>query len=233
MNSKVFLIPNQIHDACDGVLPVFAPGIEHVRVFFAEEIKSARRLLKKLNPLISFEQCKFYDLNEHISFMETEENFRKIGDQDMGVISEAGCPCLADPGADVVLLAHRHGFEIIPMVGPSSIILALMASGLSGQSFAFNGYLPKERTERIKKLKELEQRSAREKQTQIFMEAPYRNQNLLNDILQSCSLETFLCVAADLMSPAAVIKTCRIRDWKSQKIDIHKKPALFLLYSCH
>lgn len=232
MNPKVFLIPNQIHDGYSGVLPVFASGIEHVRVFFVEEIKSARRLLKKLNPQISFEQCTFYDLNEHISFKETEENFRKIGEQDIGVISESGCPCLADPGADVVLLAHRHGLEVIPLVGPSSIILALMASGLSGQSFAFNGYLPKERMDRIKKLKELEQRSAREKQTQIFMEAPYRNQNLLNDILQNCYLDTLLCVAVDLMSPAAVIKTCLIRDWKNQAIDIHKKPALFLLYSC-
>ncbi|MCB9757319.1 MAG: SAM-dependent methyltransferase [Candidatus Omnitrophica bacterium] len=231
MNSKLFLIPNQIYDSSDGFLPIFAPGIEHVRVFFVEEIRSARRVLKKLNPQISFDQCVFYDLNEHISFKETQENFKKTDDQDIGVISEAGCPCLADPGADVVLLAHRRGFEIIPLVGPSSIVLALMASGLNGQNFAFNGYLPKEKGDRIKRIKELEQRSAREQQTQIFMEAPYRNQNLLNDILNNCHGDTLLCVAADLMSPAAVIKTCRICDWKNKKIDIHKKPALFLLYS--
>ncbi len=231
MSSKVFLIPNQIHDAQDVPVPIFAPGIEHVRVFFIEEIKSARRLLKKLNPQIQIDQCTFYDLNEHISLKETEEHFQKAGDQDIGIISEAGCPGVADPGADVVLLAHKQGREIVPFVGPSSILLALMASGLNGQNFAFNGYLPKDKGERIKKLKDLEKRSANEKQTQIFMEAPYRNQNLFEDVLQNCDPATVLCVAVDLMNPAQFIKTRSIRDWKTSKVDINKKPALFLFQS--
>jgi 16S rRNA (cytidine1402-2'-O)-methyltransferase len=228
-NLKIFLIPNTIHGHEDPVVPVFAPGIEKVRVFFVEEIKSARRLLKKLNPHLSIDQCTFYDLNEHTSLKETQEHFKQAGDQDIGIVSEAGCPCVADPGADLVLLAHKQGREIIPLVGPSSILLALMASGLSGQSFAFNGYLPKDKVERIKKLKDLEKRSVNEKQTQIFMEAPYRNQNLLADVLQNCHPQTLLSVAVDLMNPTQFIKTQSIREWKTTAIDINKKPALFLL----
>jgi len=226
---KLFLIPNQIHDGQDIPVPVFAPGIEHVRVFFVEEIKSARRLLKKINPQIVIDECTFYDLNEHTPLKDTEEHFRHSVDKDIGIISEAGCPAVADPGAEVVLLAHKQGRDIIPLVGPSSILMALMASGLSGQSFAFNGYLPKDKEERIKKLKDLEKRSAIEKQTQIFMEAPYRNQNLLEDVLQNCHPASLLCVAVDIMNPTQTIKTQSIRDWKSQTTDINKKPALFLL----
>ncbi len=223
------MIPNQIFQITDGLLPVFEPGIEHVRIFFIEEIKSARRLLKKLNPQLVIDQCVFYDLNEHTPFKEIENNFKQCVGQDIGVISEAGCPCVADPGAQVVSLAHKYGRTVIPLVGPSSILLALMASGLNGQSFAFNGYLPKEREARIQKLKALEKRCIVEKQTQIFMEAPYRNQNMFDDILQNCSPSTMLCIAVDLMSPTQYIKTLKICDWKSQKIDINKRPALFLL----
>jgi 16S rRNA (cytidine1402-2'-O)-methyltransferase len=226
---KLFLIPNHIQETTDVLLPVFAPGIEHLRVFFVEEIKSARRLLKKLNPSLVIDQCVFYDLNEHTPFKEVENNFKQSSDQDIGIISEAGCPCVADPGAAVVLLAHKYGREVIPLVGPSSIMLALMASGFNGQNFAFNGYLPKERMERIKKIKDLEKRSASEKQTQIFMEAPYRNQNLFGDILQNCGSNTLLCVAVDLMGPTQYIKTHTISQWKSESIDINKRPALFLL----
>ncbi len=229
MKSKIFLIPNYICELSDVPLPIFAPGISHVRVFFVEEPKSARRLLKKLNPQIQFDQCVFYDLNEHTLIKETEENFKQAKDQDIGVVSEAGCPCVADPGAQVVLLGHQQSREIIPLVGPSSILLALMASGLSGQNFAFNGYLPKEKSDRVRKLKDLEKRSTIEKQTQIFMEAPYRNQNLLDDVLQNCNPNTLLCLAVDLMSPTQFIKTQTIRDWKAHKIDIHKRPALFLI----
>ncbi len=229
MSLKLFLIPNHIQETADVLLPVFAPGIEHLRVFFVEEIKSARRLLKKLNPSLVIDQCVFYDLNEHTPFKEIENNFKQAGDKDIGIISEAGCPCVADPGAVVVLLAHKYGREVVPLVGPSSIMLALMASGLNGQNFAFNGYLPKERMERIKKIKDLEKRSASEKQTQIFMEAPYRNQNLFGDILQNCGPNTLLCIAVDLMGPAQYIKTHTISQWKSESVDINKRPALFLL----
>ncbi len=226
---KLFLIPNQIHETSGVFLPISPPGMECLRVFFVEEIKSARRLLKKVNPQLDFDQCVFFNLNEHTPFKEIESNFKECADQDIGVVSEAGCPCVADPGAQVVSLAHRHGWEVVPLVGPSSILLALMASGLNGQNFAFNGYLPKEKADRVQKLKMLEKRSAHEKQTQIFMEAPYRNQSLFLDILQNCSSNTSLCLAVDLTGPGQEIKTLKIVDWKSQKVDINKRPALFLL----
>ncbi|MCB9772120.1 MAG: SAM-dependent methyltransferase [Candidatus Omnitrophica bacterium] len=230
MFMKIFLIPNSISEQYDQLLSAAALGIEHLNVFFVEEIKSARRLLKKINPSMQIDECVFFALNEHTPLEETRKNFMKVVDQDIGVISESGCPCVADPGADVVLLAHQQGCEIIALVGPSSILLALMASGLSGQNFAFNGYLPKDRGERIRKIKDLEKRSTSEKQTQIFMEAPYRNQNVLEDILQNCQGSTLLCLAVDLTTPTQMIKTCTISEWKKQKIDINKKPALFLLY---
>lgn len=226
---KIFLIPNQIAETPQGPLPVFVSGIEHLRVFFVEEIKSGRRLLKKIIPELDIGQCVFYDINEHTPFKEIEHHFQQIQSQDIGVISEAGCPCVADPGADLVFLAHKYGYEVIPFVGPSSILLSLMASGLSGQNFAFSGYLPKDRKERIQKLKTLEQRSVREKQTQIFMEAPYRNENLFADILQFCNPDTLLCVAIDLMGPAQYIKMLSIKEWTRQAVSLHKKPALFIL----
>ena len=230
MFMKIFLIPNTISEQYDLLPSAAALGVEHLRVFFVEEIKSARRLLKKINPSIHIDECVFFALNEHTPLEETQKNFQRAVDKDIGVISEAGCPCVADPGADIVLLAHQQGREIIPLVGPSSILLALMASGLSGQSFAFNGYLPKDRGERIRKIKDLEKRSTAEKQTQIFMEAPYRNQNMLEDILQNCQGSTLLCLAVDLTTPTQMIKTCAISEWKKQKIDINKKSALFLLH---
>ena len=227
---KLFLIPNVINEEGPNLLPDYiASQIKDIRAFFVEEPKSSRRLLKSLNAQFPLADCRFFDLNEHSNLKEVHEYVPILKKEDCAIISEAGCPCVADPGADLVFLAHQNNIEIIPLVGPSSILLALMASGLNGQNFAFNGYLPKDRQEKAQKIKMLEDRSRKEKQTQIFMEAPYRNQNILEDILASCHDQTHLCIACDITSPHQIIKTMSIRDWKKNPPNIDKKPALFLL----
>ena len=148
----------------------------------------------------------------------------------MGVISEAGCPAVADPGADVVAIAQRKGLTVVPLVGPSSIILSVMASGFNGQSFAFNGYLPIDSAERIKRLKQLEQRIYTEQQTQLFIETPYRNQKLLTDILQNCRPQTRLCIAANITCPDQYIRTRTIKEWQGHTPELSKIPCIFLLY---
>jgi 16S rRNA (cytidine1402-2'-O)-methyltransferase len=163
--------------------------------------------------------------------VQVAEYIKILQEGDGAIISEAGCPCVADPGADLVLLAHQHHVDIIPLVGPCSIVMALMSSGLNGQNFAFNGYLPRDRQERVRKIKTLEERSLKEKQTQIFMEAPYRNQHILEDILASCQDKTFLCIACDVTSANQIIKTMRIKEWKEHPLNFDKKPALFLIDS--
>ncbi len=175
--------------------------------------------------------CSFLHLNEHTSATDIKAYFNEIPDQDMGVLSEAGCPCVADPGADLVLLAHAKGIEVVPLVGPSSIILALMASGLNGQRFAFHGYLSKDKNERLKKIKSLEHTSLQENQTQIFMETPYRNQTLFEEIITTCHPETYLSAAMDLTGPEQYTKTLTVHTWRSLKPSFHKRPTLFLIQS--
>ena len=148
-------------------------------------------------------ECRFLDLNEHSDPKQVQEYAKILKEEDCAIISEAGCPCVADPGADLVFIAHQNQIEIIPLVGPSSILLALMASGLNGQNFAFNGYLPKDRQERTQKIKVLEERSHKENQTQIFMETPYRNQNILEDLLATCQDKTSLCIACEITESAS------------------------------
>jgi 16S rRNA (cytidine1402-2'-O)-methyltransferase len=230
MSAKLYLIPNTLtENAQANDLPgSVASAIKDVRVFFVEEPKSARALLKKLNPAFPLSECKYIDLNEHASIREVETALKEAGPVDMAIISEAGYPCVADPGADLVRLAHQKGIEVVPLIGASSIILALAASGLGGQNFAFNGYLPKDKDERLKKIKALEQRS-KEGQTQIVMETPYRNQNILEDFLRACQPKTLLCVASDLTGPSQMIKTAQVSQWKAANIQLQKKPTLFLL----
>jgi len=229
---KLYLVPNSISEESKNLLPDYiAQEIKHVRVFFVEEPKSGRRLLKNLDPQFPLSDCRFLDLNEHTTPKQVQEYAKILKEGDSAVISEAGCPCVADPGADLVFLAHQNRIDIVPLVGPSSILLALMASGLSGQNFAFNGYLPKDLSERTQKIKMLEERSFKEKQTQIFMEAPYRNQALLHDILTAAHDTTDLCLACNVSAGDQFIKTMRIKEWKKNPPpDIDKKPALFLLY---
>ncbi len=227
---KLYLVPNSITEQGPNFLPNdIGHRIKEVRVFFMEEPKSGRQLLKSLDPPFPLNEARFLDLNEHTTPREIQDYVNLLKENDCAIISEAGCPCVADPGAELVLLAHHHQIEIIPLIGPSSIILSLMASGLNGQNFAFNGYLPKEKQERVKKIKSLEERSLKEKQTQIFMEAPYRNQNILEDILTSCRANTLLCIACNVTAPDQMIKTMSIKEWKNTPLNISKKPALFLL----
>ena len=229
MPGKLYLIPNAISEKAFETLPNYlAAVVDSIRIFFIEEPKAARRLLKALNPNFPLQECTFFPLNEHTSKEEAKKFFRTAVNKDIGIISESGCPGVADPGANIVLLAHQHNLEIIPLVGPSSILLALMASGLNGQNFSFNGYLSKEKELRVKRIKELERRSQTEQQTQIIMETPYRNQHILHDLLENCSLQTLLCIAYDLTGPAQSIKTQTVSAWKKTIPTLPKEPALFL-----
>ncbi len=222
---KLFLIPNVISN--EAVNPI--PAIAHVRTFFVEEPKSARRLLKALDQDFSLQECRFLNLNEHTTAAQVQEYAGCLNAADSGIIAESGCPCVADPGANLVLLAHQQGIDVVPLVGPSSILLALMASGLNGQNFAFSGYLPIDAKERAAKIKHLEQRAHKEGQTQIFMETPYRNQVLFNDLLKNLNQRTWLSVACDIMGSDHWIRTKTIGEWQKQKTALPKKPALFII----
>ncbi|MBF0490569.1 MAG: SAM-dependent methyltransferase [Candidatus Omnitrophica bacterium] len=231
MVTKLYLIPNTLTDdaKADCIAASVAQAIKHIRVFFVEEPKAARALLKKLNSDFPLSECKYLDLNEHTSLKQVQEALAEAGSGgDMAIISEAGYPCVADPGAELVLLAHQRGIEVVPLIGASSIILALASSGLGGQNFAFNGYLPKDKDERIKRIKLLEKRSLEERQTQIVMETPYRNQHLLEDLLKLCNPKTLLCVASDITGPSQMIKTATIAQWQKLGLPLEKKPTLFL-----
>ncbi len=231
MSSKLYLIPTMVSDQETlTTLPTSVGEIvKTLRCFMVEERSTAERFIKKINPARSFEDVVFFELNEHTPLKEAEQFFQEYKDNDIGIISESGLPCVADPGAHVVFLAHKNNVEIIPLTGPSSIFLALMASGLNGQNFAFNGYLPKDREERRKKIKLLENRSLTEGQTQIFMEAPHHNQKTFEDILSFCDSQTLLSVAVDLTSSKQQVKTLPIKEWQKTNINLHKRPALFLL----
>src|SRR3989338_1987714 len=231
MPGKLYLIPTLISEeaAAESISAPVVKTVGQLRIFFVEEEKTARRFLKKIIPGLPLPECVFYPLNEHTGAQQVKEYFQDIREKEAGIISESGCPCVADPGADIVLLAHKNHMEVIPLAGHSSILLALMASGLNGQNFAFNGYLPKEKNARVKKLRELERRSAVENQTQIFMETPYRNQNIFDEILEMCDPRTLLCVAVDITAPSEFIKTMPVDAWKVTKISLNKRPALFLL----
>lgn len=227
---KLFLVPNLINESSGNLLPHYiAHEITNVRVFFVEEPKSSRRVLKSLITDFPLSACRFFDLNEHSHPKQVQEYVNVLKEGDSAIISEAGCPCVADPGADLVYLAHQNHIEVVPLVGPSSILLALMASGLNGQNFAFNGYIPRDRQVRAKKIRAMEERSYQEKQTQIFMDAPYRNQNLMEDVLTVAQEKTDLCIACDITGPHESIKTMSIKEWKKNPFNFDKKPALFLL----
>lgn len=233
MEVALYLIPVTLGDTdIDSVLPsgnkCFIAGIKH---FIVEDIRSARRFLKKADRGIDVDSLIFYPLNKHTGANDVSGYLRPlIAGNSMGVISEAGCPAIADPGADVVAMAQQKGLKVIPLVGPSSILLALMASGFNGQSFAFHGYLPIGSGERIKRLKTLEQRIYSENQTQLFIETPYRNNKMLEGILVNCRPQTKLCIAANITCEGEFIKTRAVKDWKDKTPDLSKIPCIFLLY---
>ena len=195
-----------------------------------EEVRTARRYLSKAGLKGKIDGLEFYELNEHTEAATVESYLKLFNDgNDVALISEAGLPAVADPGAQLVALAHRHGIKVIPAVGPSSLMMSLMASGLNGQSFAFCGYIPAKTDERKSKLKLLEKVSGQLKQTQIIIETPYRNDSLFKDMLSTCSPSTRLCIAANITMPDAYIKTKTIAQWKKEVITIGKRPCVFLI----
>lgn len=207
--------------------------IAGIRHFIVEDVRSARRFLKKVDKEADIDAMTFYPLNKHTSPADMAGYLKPLLEGNpMGVISEAGCPAIADPGADVVAMAQRKGLKVVPLVGPSSILLSLMASGFNGQSFAFNGYLPIEPAERAKKIKQLEQRAYTEQQTQLFIETPYRNNKMLEDIVHNCRPQTLLCVAANITCEGQYIRTQSVKEWQRQLPDLSKIPCIFLLYKC-
>lgn len=230
---SLYLIPVTLGDSpIDQVLPPFnTEVITNLSYFIVENVRSARRFLKKCNPDIDINALTFYELNKH-TLKEEVATFLsplKLG-KSVGVISEAGCPAIADPGADVVAIAQRDGYKVVPLVGPSSILMALMASGFNGQSFAFHGYLPIDAAERVKTLKHLETRAYNEDQTQIFIETPYRNDKLAEDILLHCKSQTKLCIAMNISCENEYIVTKKVGAWKNSLPKMHKQPCVFLIY---
>ena len=233
IETALYLLPVTLGDTpVDRVLPSFNKdiilGIKH---FIVEDVRSARRFLKLVQSSVNIDELTFYPLNKHTSPEEMSTYLNPLAQgYPMGVISEAGCPAVADPGADIVAAAQRKGYKVIPLVGPSSIILSVMASGFNGQSFAFVGYLPVEQNERIRRIKELEQRAYTENQTQLFIETPYRNNKMADDILRSCRPQTRLCIAANITCEGEFIRTLSIREWRGHLPDLNKKPCIFLIY---
>jgi len=230
--ASLYLIPNLLSETpWQVVLPQpISEIVSNLRFFIVEDVRNARRFLKKIDPSINIDELAFFELNKFTTEQQKVEYLKPLTEgSDIGLLSEAGCPGVADPGADMVKLAHQRNYRVIPLVGPSSILLALMASGLNGQQFAFHGYLPVKQPERISKIQQLEKQAYSLKQTQIFIETPYRNNPLIHDLLKSCQPSTLLCIAADLTSENEFIQTRSISLWKKQVPDLDKRPAIFLL----
>lgn len=230
--STLFLIPTFLSEGT--VNPVLSPqvldAIQQSTIFFVENVRTARRYISSLRLGKVIDTLQFFELTKSTPEAETREQLKGLPpDSKVGVISEAGCPGVADPGAVAVRLAHQMGFRVIPLVGPSSILLALMASGMSGQSFIFHGYLPIDRAERRKSIVQLEKDAGFKRTTQIFMETPFRNNQMFAAILDNCNPETLLCVASNITAPDEFILTMPIKDWKKRIPDLHKKPTIFLI----
>ncbi len=230
--AKLYLVPNVLSEGeWQAVLPAqIHPILTNTKYFIVENIRTARRFLKLVNREINIDDCTFFELNKRTMVSDLPLYLKPAEKgEDIAVISEAGCPGVADPGADVVRIAHQKGIQVVPLVGPSSILLALMASGLNGQNFAFRGYLPVKPNERVKEIQSLEKRLKQEQQTQIFIETPYRNNQLLTDLLKTCHPDTLLCIGANITGADEYIDTKPVRQWKKNVPDLHKKPVIFLI----
>lgn len=229
-NGLLYLIPIPISDSpIEKHIPQEVyKVIGEVDVFLVENLKTTRRYLRKLDKAYPIDDKTFHVVDKKTPLATIQKTLAKNKGKTFGVISEAGCPAIADPGADVVNVAHKLNIQVVPMVGPSSILLALIGSGKNGQTFTFNGYLPKERRDRVKKLKQLET-LARKGHTQIFMETPFRNNHLLEDVLINCDNNMELCIASNINADNELIKTKKISDWKKNTPDLHKKPTIFVL----
>jgi 16S rRNA (cytidine1402-2'-O)-methyltransferase len=229
MKSKVYLIPSLLDDeAVETIPPYIIDAIKDCQVFFVENERTTRRFLKKIWKEMVIDNYEWYVVSDTSKVSDTFRQKLKE-ERNIGILSEAGCPGIADPGQDLVAVAQEMNAEIKPLVGPGSILLALMASGMNGQRFQFAGYLPINEHERIKALKELETESQKKNCTQIFIETPYRNNQLIESVIKNCKPMTKFCIAVDLTGKNEWIKTKSISDWKKEKTDIHTRPAIFLL----
>jgi len=229
---NLYLIPTTLGESDTArVIPSEVSSIvKGISYFIVENIRTARRYLRKIDPTLNIDELQFFELNQHTDSQVTEAYLNPILEGfDVGIISEAGCPGIADPGAEVVRQAHIKHIRVIPLVGPSSILLSLMASGMNGQNFAFIGYIPVKPAERVKAIREIEKRSGVEKQTQIFIEAPYRNTQLINDLINTLNDQTRLCIACDITLDTEYIKTQTVSQWKKGVPDLNKRPAIFLI----
>jgi len=232
MQGKLYLVPNHLGNENTSItIPTEVATLAcRSRFFIVENIRTARRYLKLLDRDMNIDASTFFVLDKHTS-PKDYASFLEPAKQghDICIISEAGCPGVADPGAEIVKLAHQQNIEVVPFTGPSSIILALMASGLNGQNFAFRGYLPIDKNERSKAIKQLEAHSLKENQTQLFIEAPYRNNAMANDLLNYCRPNTLICIACNLTLPDEFVVTRSASGWKGKLPELHKKPTMFLI----
>lgn len=229
---KLYLIPTTLGENEPlNVLPLTVKKIiEEVNIFIVENEKTARKDIKRISASKQQSNLKLFPLNKFTEDSELPTYLEPcLQGQNVGLLSEAGCPGIADPGADIVNLAHKLNIKVVPLVGPSSILLALMASGMNGQSFAFNGYLPKDPSARKTELKRLERLTYEHNQTQCFMETPFRNNKLMQDVITALNDDTELCVACDITLPSEYIKTLPIKIWRNTKIDLHKRPTMFVI----
>ncbi len=232
MNGRLFLIPNLISDTdTDAVIPSYvktrATSLKH---FVVENIKVSRRFLKKIDKTVNIDSIAFYAMGKHSDELGLQDAIQALKKgEDVGVISDAGCPGIADPGAEIVGMAQREGIQVTPLVGPSSILLTLIASGLNGQEFSFHGYLPKDRGERKKRLNGIVSAINRDSSSHLFMDTPFRNMNMLEDVLNTCPGDMMLCIAKDITGEKEWIKTMTIQDWKKKRPELNKIPVMFAL----
>lgn len=230
---RLYLIPTTLGgNAPLEVLPISVKKvIENINIFIVENEKTARRFIKKISSGKSQASLELFHLNKFTDVLELPEFLEPcLKGIDIGLLSEAGCPGVADPGADIVKLAHKKSIKVIPLVGPSSILLAMMSSGMNGQNFAFNGYLPIDKNERKKEIKRLERLSFDRNQSQIFIETPYRNNKMVEDLTNILENNTDICVASDITLSTEFIKTQSAKEWKKNMIDLHKRPTIFIIH---
>lgn len=229
----LYLVPVPLAENASGktFTPFLVETINAIDTYIVENEKTARKFLKEAGLKLPQSELVIHDYGKHKRASSLVPYFKELmTGKDVGLMSEAGCPGIADPGAEIVAEAHRRGITVVPLVGPNSILLALMASGFNGQSFTFHGYLPINKEERAKRIKELENIAQKQKQTQMFMETPFRNNALLEDVLKNAAPQTLLCIASDLTAETEFVKTLSVGQWRQEKIDLHKKPTIFLLY---
>jgi len=229
---KLYLIPTTLGEvAPEEVLPqTVKRAIDFITDYIVENEKTARKFIKQIHPEKAQPSLRISLLNKHTEEKEYAAMLQPcLEGKNVGLMSEAGCPGVADPGAVIVKLAHEKGIQVVPLVGPSSILLAMMGSGMNGQSFAFNGYLPIDKSEKKAALKNLERLSFEKNQAQLFIETPYRNNKLLEDMLQALQNSTLLCIATDITLPTEYIKTLTVNDWKKTKVDLHNRPTIFII----